>query len=190
MKNIFLIGFLILATLSCKAQNILPVEELVNYWGTNEGIPKNITYVKDVNNILNKFTGTWKGNYNNLNYEFSVFKITRLSKIRPLTFDELIMKHKITDSNGIVIEDTTTLPDDSVYVIKGRYLAKTGSYVLSYIGKDSNCGQNGTVFIGILSGTRETKMQLFLYPDGETIDCNKQGVTQILPTEVITLTKQ
>ena len=92
--------------------------------------------------------------------------------------------------NGIVIEDTTTLPDDSVYVIEGRYLAKTGSYVLNYIGRDSNCGQNGNIFMGVLSGTRGTKMQLFLYPDGKTSDCTKQGETQILPTEVITLTKQ
>lgn len=92
--------------------------------------------------------------------------------------------------NGIVIEDTTTLPDDSVYVIDERYLAKTGGYVLSYIGKDYNCGQNGDIFMGVLSGTRGTKMQLFLYPDGKTSDCTKQGETQILPTEVITLTKQ
>ena len=190
MKNIFIIGFLILTILSCKAQNILPVEELVNYLGTNGGIPRNITYVKDVNNLLNKFTGTWKGNYNNLNYEFSVFKITRTSNLRPLTYDELIIKYKITDSLGNVIEDTTTLLNDSVYVIKGRYLAKTGSYVLNYIGRDSNCGQNGNIFMGVLSGTRGTKMQLFLYPDGKTSDCTKQGETQILPTEVITLTKQ
>lgn len=40
--------------------------------GLDDG--ENITYVKDVNNELDQFVGTWKGLYNNRNYEIQFIK--------------------------------------------------------------------------------------------------------------------
>ncbi len=51
MKNNFLILAIILSLTSCKAQQIRPLENPINY--AEEGI-----YYKDINNLLNPFVGT------------------------------------------------------------------------------------------------------------------------------------
>ena len=192
MKNIITIVMLFLIIASCKAQSILPIEEVVNYRDSGTGIPKNITQIKDVNGLLNKFIGTWKGIYNNKNYEFRIVKNTRQSKTRNLTEERLLVRYKITDNLGAIIEDTTTLPNDSWYVIKGSYVAKSGSYVLYYQGKQYKCGQNGDLFIRVLNNTNNSKIKLFLNVAGEIYndDCPNGAVEQILPTNLIDLTKQ
>ena len=120
MKNILLIGFIILGTISCKAQ-IIAVENYNNY---NNDLPDG-AYIKDVNNVLGKFTGTWKGTYNNKNYEFRIIKYTEDNTKLKYKEDLLLIRYKITDSNGTVLEDTTTLANESPYVIKGSYLNKS-----------------------------------------------------------------
>ena len=52
MKKTAILGFIILSTLSCKAQQIVPVEKKLEYMKTEDGIPESITYFKDVNNIF------------------------------------------------------------------------------------------------------------------------------------------
>jgi hypothetical protein len=183
MKKILFIGLIILSTISCKAQ-VIAVENFKDYpHELTEG-----THVKDINNVLGKFVGTWKGTYNNKNYEFRIIKYTRTSTKRNLKFDKLLIRYKITDTNNTVIEDTTTLPNDSMFVIKGSYLTNHGSYVLYYQGKNYKCGQNGDIFMGVY-GTNNTKMKLFLSVDGEMYDCTKPA-QQILPTKSMELTKQ
>ena len=104
----------------------------------------------------------------------------------------IIVRYKITDSNGTIIENTINLPNDDIYVIKGSYLNKyKTTYVLYYQGRDSNCGQSGDLFIEVF-GTNDTQMQLFLELERDLIDgydC-PNGTTQILPTESIQLIKQ
>lgn len=189
MKKIVVIGLLTLSVISCKAQNILPIEDVVNYHNSETGIPQSITQIKDVNGLLNKFIGTWKGTYNNKTYEFRVTKHTRQSSTRNLSEEQLLIRYKITDTNNTIIEDTTILPNDSMFVIKGSYYDTTdGGYVLYYQGKDYKCGQNGNVFISTY-GTNDSKLQLFLAVDGEMYDCTTPA-QQILPTKSMELTKQ
>ena len=189
MKNILIIASIILSIVSCKAQHIIPVEDVVNYINSETGLmgDQNYVYVKDVSGTLNKFTGIWKGTYDNKSYEFRVVKVTEDDG--ELKEDKLLIRYKIIDSDSTIIEDTTTLPNDSYYVIKGDYLAKSGSYVLKYIGKNSKCGQGGDVFISVY-GTNNTKMQLFLHVYGETIDCTTGDAEQVLPLNQMDLTKQ
>ena len=71
MKKIFFIGCFILSIANCIAQQIIPVENQINYINNEIEYPDN-TYIKDVNNVLGKYVGTWKGMYNTLNYEFIV----------------------------------------------------------------------------------------------------------------------
>ncbi|RBW57580.1 hypothetical protein DS884_11035 [Tenacibaculum sp. E3R01] len=188
MKKILFLILIISVVVSCKAQ-IIAVEDFEEY--PNE-LPDG-AYIKDVNGVLNKYVGTWKGTYNTKSYEFIVVKVTKEDLNLKFKEDLLLIRYKITDANGVVLENTLNLPDDDIGVIKGRYLAKkTGSYVLSYIGKEADCGQKGTVFIGVLNNSNNKKAKLFLYPSTELLDGNKCSTwaTQILPTEVITLTKQ
>ncbi|AYN05058.1 DUF6705 family protein [Flavobacterium sp. 140616W15] len=187
MKNILTLGLIILSIISCKAQ-VLPVENVVNYVNSKDGIPKNITSIKDVNHLLDKFIGTWKGTYDGKNYEFKVLKIT--VDLGRLTEEKLVMRYLITNSNGTVIEDTRTLPDSSPYVIRGYYLEED-TYFLTYIGKNAKCGQKGTLLIDFLKDNSNTKMNLFFSPSREIIyenDCS--GFKQIMPLTETVLTKQ
>lgn len=186
MKKILFIGFIILSTLSCKAQ-IIPIEEHKNYLNNEIEIPDG-AYIKDVNHLLDKFVGVWKGTYNNKNYEFRITQFT--DSFLGISVDELLMRYKITSLNGTIIEDTTTLPNDAVHVIEGDYLDKSKfTYVLNYIGKNSKCGQHGDVFISVY-GVNNTKMQLFLHVYGETVDCITGDTEQILPLDQMDLVKQ
>jgi len=61
MKKILIIT-LIVVSINCKAQTIqgiIPVENFFNY---QNKIPDG-TYIKDINNVLDKFTGKWLGSY-------------------------------------------------------------------------------------------------------------------------------
>ena len=98
MKNIILILTLIL-TLSCKAQS-----NVVGYNSSN--IPEN-AYCKDLNNDLNKFTGTWK--FVNGNTELTII-IVKNEKVYHKYFskyyiDELAGNYKYIE-NGIEIVNT------------------------------------------------------------------------------------
>ncbi len=192
MKNTiktFAILFLLLSY-GCKAQ-VLPVENVVNYVNSKNGIPKNITSIKDVNHLLDKFIGTWKGTYDGKNYEFKVLKIT--ANLGRLTEEKLVMRYLITSSSGTIIEDTRALPDSSPYVIKGDYLEKD-TYFLTYTGKNAKCGQSGTILINFLKGNNNnTKMSLFLAPDSIILSetsCPNGGAKQIMPLDQIAFTKQ
>jgi hypothetical protein len=186
MKKTLFIGLLILSTIGCKAQ-IIAVESFNNY---SNDLPDG-AYIKDVNNVLGKFIGTWKGTYNNNNYQFRIVKYTRISSVRNLKFDKLLIRYKITDTNGTIIEDTTSVLNDSPYIINGSYYETNGTYVLHYQGRLYECGQNGDLFITVNS-TNTTKMRLGLYVDGDMIgDCPNGPAQQILPTTGgMELTKQ
>jgi hypothetical protein len=74
MKKITIISLLIFSIVSCKSQ-VLPLENAYVYIENQDvGIPDNINYVKDVNNLLDKFIGIWLGTHENKNFgEFSIF---------------------------------------------------------------------------------------------------------------------
>lgn len=173
-----------LTTMSCKAQ-IIPVETYHSY---NRDLEDG-AYIKDVNNVLTKFVGIWKGVYNSKNYEFRIIKKT--VNYLNIKEDQLLMRYKITSYNGTVIENTLLLPDDDAYVLQDGYIAKSGSYVFSYIGKNVDCGQNGWVFMGVLNNSNNKKAKLFLSVKGENYpSCTTGEAEQILPLKSMELVKQ
>lgn len=192
MKKILFI-ILTISVLSCKAQQvIIPVEKQIEYENDEIEYPDNV-YLKDVNNLLDRYVGTWKKTQNNKTYEFYVIKVTRESNNEYIQFkkDELEIRYRITNNTtSDVIVDTTNL-NDSPYVIDGKHFnLRKSVYFLDYIGFDTNCGQNGTIVIEVPPTNNFTTMKLFLSVYGEQGDCPGGAVPQILPTEVITLTKQ
>jgi hypothetical protein len=186
--KLFQLLLLFIISFICKAQ-IIPVENHFNY--QNE-IPDG-TYIKDVNNVLDKFTGTWLGTYDNKNYEIEVEEVVYQSQIRTsLTYDQLYLRYKITDANGTVLLNTLPLPDDSDYVVMGEYVKPSGSYQLDYGGYEYDCGQSGTIFIKTFNNNTQMKLYLYL---GESpyneIDCPNGFAEQVFPTHTqIILTKQ
>ncbi len=182
---------LLISMYCCSAQQIIPLEDFLNYRDNEIEVPDG-TYFKDVNGLLNKFVGTWKGSLNNKNYEFRVEKHYREAEVTHLKYDKLRIRYKIFSGSGVLIEDTTNLPEDSIYILMGLYISKLGGYVLFYQGKETLCGQKGNVFISVY-GSNNEKMQLYLYPDNEFIDsdtCPNREAAQILPTDPIELLKQ
>ncbi|CAL2087599.1 DUF6705 family protein [Tenacibaculum sp. 190524A05c] len=181
-KNITLL-FIILISISCKSQ-IITIENLVDY---NSDLPEG-AYIKDVNNVLNKYEGVWKGVLDNKTYEFRIIKKTQEYLEERFKEDLLLMRYKITNAKGVVIENTLSLPDNDVMTVSGRYLTKSGGYLLRYIGR-GNCGQNGNIYISVYD-SQNKKMELSLQVDGEFYSDNCiQEDEQIIPRK-INLTKQ
>jgi hypothetical protein len=197
-----LAGGFLLAVLFCNAQKtttipsaamtIVPVETLINYDISNTEIPVD-TYFKDVNHLLDKYIGVWKGTYNNYSYEFRINQI--LGGYGDWQEDRLAIRYVITDPSGTVVENTIALPNDSPYVIKGRYFTKTThGYILDYFGKNAICGQEGEMDISCKSDVLSpTQMKLIYIPTADmSFSSNCVGsATQIMPTTGgIWLTKQ
>jgi len=188
MKKIFLLGFLILSAISCKAQTIVPVEKAIDYRRAG-GIPEN-TYLKDVNNLLAKYVGTWKGSYGGKNYTLYITKTT--SRFETITSDELLIRYLITSSSGTILEDTRSLPDASTSIF-GSYFGKDlAVYALNFAGKNSMCGDAGTVFIRI-KNTAKTLMSFGFEPDkimiaGDECPASKSALT--FPKDGLMLNKQ
>ncbi|PTS95532.1 hypothetical protein DBR27_17000 [Flavobacterium sp. HMWF030] len=193
MKNIISVVCLVMLTLSCKAQQIVSVEKVLEYRKAGNGVPDGV-YFKDVNGLLNKYLGTWKGSVDNKKYTFVITKYTNY-RSRGISQDELLIRYLIMDSSGKIIEDTRNLLDTSPYVIKGDYFSETGSYYTSdYMGKNPECGQSGTVYISLPNNSANAQMKLVLMPDRDLMEvqkCPGQKVAeQILPIKSIFLAKQ
>lgn len=156
MKKILFVGYILFTTIACSAQiktpkptgamTVIPVEKMSFFANSAEGIADD-TYLKDVNHLLDKYIGTWKGATSTYKYEFRITQFT--DYYNNLAEDKLAMRYIITDLNGTVIEDTTTLPNDSLYVIEGlRFITnKINNYLLIYVGKNAKCGQKGLIHI-------------------------------------------
>ncbi|WP_166924639.1 DUF6705 family protein [Flavobacterium poyangense] len=188
MKKIITLASLIIITLHCKAQQIVPVEKMIEYRDADTEIPDR-TYLKDVNGLLDKYLGTWKGTYDSKSFTFVITKAKH--DFLGISVDELQIRYLITTLSGEVIEDTRSLPNADALVIQGDYISKSlGYYVLNYFGKNTECGQSGEVFI---STTKDNKqMKLFLAAYQGIIDGSKcpKVAEQILPTKSMFLSKQ
>ncbi|WP_269223889.1 MULTISPECIES: DUF6705 family protein [Flavobacterium] len=141
MKKLIYLSVLLLSILNINAQKIVPLENEDDYKiiNRNEQI-----YFKDVNNVLGKFVGTWKGTYGDKKYEFRIVKYTKTFKL--IKYDKLLVRYIITDLNGNVIDNTTSLPDSSTYVAEGRYYINEG-YYLTHKAKGGNCAQGGQMLL-------------------------------------------
>ena len=69
MKNIFLLSIMLLS-FSCKAQQIYPLN-------TSFSAIQNNTYLKDTNNELIPFIGTWKATFDNKEITIKVDKVAQ-----------------------------------------------------------------------------------------------------------------
>lgn len=182
MKKIIIALSIILITLSCKAQQIVPLETKLDEAPVG-------TYFKDSNGLLTKYIGTWSGTYENKNYTFIVTKYK--DEFRGVFSDRLSIRYLITSNAGVILQDTRSLSDENNLVIAGLYFGKNfGYYVLNYSGENAICGQSGDVYI---STTKDKKqMQFYLATSQDIINGNKcaKVAEQILPTKPILFNKQ
>ena len=192
MKYYILFVYIFTITIcnSSAQQIIIPVENYIDYWDNDDLEIPDGAHIKDVNGLLDKYVGTWKGTYQGKNYEFYIKKVTLKSKVSNLLKDRLIMRYKIIGISGEIIADNTYMNDEEPLIIDGWYLAKTKTYyVLNYFGFDGECGQNGRIYISI-KNTNSNLMGLRLSVYGEVDPNCTEIASQVLPTNNMLLTRQ
>jgi hypothetical protein len=190
MKNkILILLILLLFTTPFFAQQIIPVESFYDL-RKNGATPDGTFSIKDVNNVLLRFVGTWKGVYNTNKYEIRIERVT-------VPFfggekDILVMRYKITNNSDILIEETLSIPSNNEVNIKGYYL-QNRTYIFTYQGTDFECGQYGDVYISAGYNGNPNKMGLHLNPDHILLDtsaCPNGRAPMPFPEEMMWLYKQ
>jgi hypothetical protein len=135
MKNISIITLLLLMTLLSYSQEIVPLEEQFEYVHTGDiSMPY---YLKDVNNILDKFIGEWGYSDSDHYLKIKLYKIEGINEsYRPkVTYDEIrsfiLYKEKIGSTWTTVYDTyptTYTIADlnnqnfNDVYGIEGNVI--------------------------------------------------------------------
>lgn len=159
---------------------------------TFTGIPEN-AYLKDTNNELPAYEGTWKGTWNNRTI-FVTFKknTNKYNDVLKYYKDNLIGKFKVVDNNGSILFDNTSLTDDKAKIWGGKFRKVDDKYSLSYVDPDL-CFTSGNIRISFTDSTK-TKLNWNLYLDSNMItdDCpyyNTVPFPEALPKEIV-LTKQ
>ena len=163
--------------LTVNAQKIVPLEKKhdYNFINRNEKI-----YFKDVNNILGKYLGTWIGAHGNKKYEFRITKSIRI--FQTMKFDRLLISYIVSDLTGNIIENTTSLPESSNYIMKGLQYYNNG-YYLNYVAKGGNCAQSGQILIYVDNKT----MDVIFRHEADFVDLTEcpTSINQYFPASVI-----
>ena len=106
MKNLFFTISILLLVLSCKAQSpIVPLDTYINEIADN-------SYVKDTDNELNKFVGTWT--FNNGTTSFTITLQKQEQKFNDDYYEDYLIGEYAYSNNGLNIIDTLSeLPDEN-----------------------------------------------------------------------------
>lgn len=168
MKNIIML-FLALLALSCKSQTV-SLEEAAQC-RENPNCPANYNYVKDINNTLNKYVGTWKGTYNGRVYEIK-FNKNLYEDFIGVKRDEIVGRLRITTIGNLsmTIFDNFNEPDDAKTRFSG--LGLTGnlqSYEMHFSGPfTSGCINRGSIFLKINPST-PNQMRILYWSDTDIV---------------------
>lgn len=121
---------------------------------TYSEVPDN-SYIKDINNELVPYEGTWKGTWDNKTILISFKRIKKYQNYdlnNPYYEDLLIGKFKILNSSGNILFDNTNLPDNNTKIDGLRFINQPNvRYKLYYFDNDI-CGISGDIYINFMSG--------------------------------------
>ncbi len=162
--------------------NIFPLDKDWQTFVNHEKLPKGVTYIKDIHHLLDKYEGTWTGQFNDKTYliTFNKKAVTHYG----ITIDKLIMRYKITSASGQILINTLNSTLDDALLVRGWLLnPQKKYYILKYFGKEYSCGQHGKIFINILSG-HPTKMKFVLVSTRSIInleDCPNGKAPKMFP---------
>lgn len=187
-RNIFLILAILVGNFFLiQAQTTSPLKPLAEL--DEDFILDNNLYVKDVDNVLGQFLGTWTTTTNGKTYEFKIDRHIDNSVYFEYKIDILVMRYFIKEDSKI-LDDTRSISLDHDLLIYGMDYIPTNRYRFTYTGRDFDCGQVGDVIIRKINSD---SMKLVLIPDNILLDtetCPNGYTTQILPINSITLKKK
>lgn len=188
MKNILFI-ILTICTTTFNAQTV-SLETMAQCYSNPQTCPDNPEYVKDINGLLDKYIGTWKGTLNGKTYEFNIIKkenvTTEFSNVK---WDRLIGRVKITDFNGSILFNNFGKTDNDASW-GDNFQKDLKLYLMRFNGEKINCIDDGYIYINVQPAT-PTKMSINFHPDNDIVteDCSNFKTT--MPTnKIIYLTKQ
>ncbi|AZA48386.1 hypothetical protein EG346_09395 [Chryseobacterium carnipullorum] len=183
MKNIILFTILIIG-IKCKAQ-VYPLT-------TDTDVPNN-TYIKDTNNDLPAFEGTWKGTWNGkallINFKKIEHYLDTHLKNNPFYRDLLVGKFQVKDPSGNILFDNLSIADNSAKITGGK-IFPNGKYVLSYVDPEL-CFKGGRIFIEFTNSSKtEIKFKFMETSNLIDTDCFYHGKPadqrpEPLPKEII-----
>lgn len=181
---------MIFLSLSCKSQTIslLQMEECGRRANrAQEGCPdlQGSKFVKDVDNRLDKFIGSWKGEFNGKQVELKLEKRIDFGD-SDRKWDKLMGKIRVKDSQGNILFDSYQNADNDA--IPYGYNFQQTVYEMRFSGKNE-CDDYGILFIEIKSTSLNgSKMRLFYSRDGDVVDT--ATCPTLLPEDWMELTKQ
>ena len=147
--KVLFIGILI-NLVSCKAQ-ILPLNTFM------ENIPAN-AHVKDLNNELTPYIGTYKASYQGNEIVLYITKVEdKLTKRMSKNFyqDVLVVKYTVKNSSGLMLQDTQNFNSSNNKLYSTRIRSYDNSVILYYSG--TNCGVGwGDIFLKKINATQFT----------------------------------
>jgi hypothetical protein len=187
MKNILsIICFTIFA--SCMGQT-LSLETIAQCSFNDQTCPA-VTYVKDINNSLNKYVGTWKGSLDGKIYEFNFIKKENIGEKRK--WDRLIGRLKITNNNGVLEYSNFDKTDLELEKKFGGFNFQNDlkAYMINFSGGKLGCIDYGYVYLSIKPETPNNMTILFL-PDNDITNQDCSNFKTTIPTKkLINLTRQ
>lgn len=191
MKNIALILTLLFISISCKAQ-IVSLETMAQCSNNPQTCP-DATYLKDINNSLDKYIGTWKGNYNGKIYEFQFVKQLNFGIEDDYRWDRLVGRLRITEANGNILYNTFTETDNDKTDFFGRnFQPDLKAYIVYFHGPSTGCVEYGDVYLIIRPAT-PNQMSIIMIPNNDTTEegsCPPDFQPTIPYKKTINLTKQ
>ena len=184
----YLLSILTFLTISCHAQTVT-LETAAQCRGT--GNCPNFTFIKDINNSLNKYVGTWKGIYNGKTYEFNFIKKLNVGEL--IKKDRLIGRMRIKDSNGNIIYNTFNETDDEKTNLMGdNFQSDLKAYIIYFVGNSPfACGEEGDVYLRIKPETPNV-MTIKMLQDADIVwgECPSNYQPTIPYNTSISLTRQ
>jgi len=134
MKKFILIIILLISN-TIISQNVIPIE---NYYSSNNMYIDNV-YFKDVNNIFNKFVGTWEYNQNGHYFKVVINKLVKVrlyKDMKTVRFTDKLVCSYIYKFNGVEIYNTTIPIGQDInsarYYIEGHTVENNNSLDLFY----------------------------------------------------------
>ena len=142
MKNIVITAILILASNGINAQ--FPIYPL----DTSPYFIEDEAYLKDTDNELNKYEGTWAFSQNGINMTIKLDKILWYKDIPKYYKDVVNGNYKLIE-NGVVIYDDLSDSVSDVSNIIGSTLSNDDQYYILTFWDRQNCDITGTIRIKI-----------------------------------------
>lgn len=165
---------------------LLFLQKLINYCPDLQ----DITYVKDTSNRLNQFVGTWKGVYNDKNYEIKFEKKIQFGNDQ-IKWDKIIGRMLVKNNQGNIIYSNLSESDEDVSFWGVNF--QGSAYEMAFIG-NYDCTESGKVIIEKKFNS-SNEITLFYFDDTDVtlnpVKCpNYSTFVPLLPMQKMTLVKQ